>query len=140
MVAPSIRNERASPPSSTRVRTVLRKPLRPWRSAALWRTSYATKYGFVDFHDAACAAHWRKAALPHNFTNAMTHEPRGLKGNAQSAMELVGADPLLRRIKQMHRLKPKMQRDMAGFKDGSNPHSERLSAGIAFVEPNTIAG
>jgi hypothetical protein len=63
----------------------------------------------------------------------MAHEPSRLKGNAESAMQLIRADALLGRTHQEDRLQPKVQRDMAGLEDRTDFDRKGLAAYVALV-------
>src|SRR5882672_3225190 len=97
--------------------------------------------GFVHFHDAALPAERLDAAILHRLTDAMGHEPSGLQGNPQSAVQLVRADPLLARCDEEDRLQPKMQRDMTRLEDGPDLDGEGLAAVVALVNayPGALA-
>ena len=51
--------------------------------------------GFVSFDNSATRAEGRESIIFHGFTDAVRHEPCSFQGNAQGAVQLVGADAFL---------------------------------------------
>ena len=88
---------------------------------------------FVHLNRTAATAERSEIAITHCLSDAMPHEPSSLEGNAQGAVQLVGADPLLAGRDKEDRLQPDMQLDVARLEDGPNLDGERLAAGIALV-------
>ena len=87
----------------------------------------------INLDCAAVSTERGEFATAHGLSDPMAHEPSGLKSDAQSAVQLIGADPLLARADQEDRLQPYMQLDVTGFEDGSDLDGERLTARIALV-------
>src|SRR5262249_34295837 len=94
---------------------------------------------FVSLDRMTSAAKWREANCLHGFANAMTDEPAGLERAAARARKLVGADPLLRRRKQEHRLQPKPHRHVRGLEHGADLHGKGLAALVALVRADAGA-
>lgn len=69
--------------------------------------------------------------------NPMTHEPCGFHTNPKGALKLAGADAILRRVHEIHGLKPESQRGVACFENGSNFDSEGLAAFVALTKADT---
>src|SRR5207244_3145488 len=69
--------------------------------------------GFVNLNGLASPAHGLHTDNLHGLADAMRHEPRGFEGDAQGAVKLVAADPLLGRTEQVDRLKPQPHGDVA---------------------------
>ena len=105
--------------------------------ARLCNALFAADVGLVNLNDAACAAHGRKAAVPHRLADAMAHEPSGFQVNAEGPVKLVSRDAFLRRAHKVNRLKPKMHRRMAVLEDSSNLNCELLPAGVTLMNANT---
>ena len=87
------------PPRSTRLSTL--EPA--WHSAQIGEAceSWATcQVSFVGFDRLAFAANGAQRTILHGLADAMRHEPRGLVGHAQRAMDLVRADAFLGRAQQ----------------------------------------
>ena len=89
--------------------------------------------GFVDLNRATVGTEDIHSAVFHGFADSVAHEPSGLQGNAQSPMQLIGADALLAAGYQEDSLKPEIHRDMAGFENGANLDGKGLAAVIALV-------
>ena len=87
----------------------------------------------VNLDGSAISAERGEVATAHRFSDPVAHEPCGLESDAQGAVQLVGADPLLARTNQKDRLQPDMQLDVAGLKNGADLNSEWLAARIALV-------
>src|SRR5208283_1841573 len=100
---------------------------------------FSANVGFIDLDDTACSTHWRKLVSSHGLTDTMAHEPSGLEGHAQGPVKLIGADPLLGRANQVHRLKPKMQGHMRRFENGPHAHGKWLAALVALVKAKASA-
>ncbi len=90
--------------------------------------------GLIDFNHATFAAKGSETARAHRFANAVRHEPGGFQSHAESAVKLVGADPLLAARDQVHRLQPQMQRNVAALEHSTHANGERLAALVALVE------
>lgn len=82
----------------------------------------------VHFDRAAVAAHGRQIAGTHGFADAMSQEPRGLVGDAQHAVQLMGADALLAGAHEIDRLERLVERDMGALEDGADLDRELLAA------------
>jgi hypothetical protein len=137
MVVPSTRNERAEPPRSTRVKgDVTKAAATAHLLGGFWSAFGATKNGFVNLDSLAFATHWGKRAFAHGLADAMRQEPRSFKGHAQSVVKLVRANALFGRAKQVHRLQPKVKRNVGGLENGPHSNGEWLAASIALVKAN----
>src|SRR5262249_41095912 len=99
----------------------------------------AANEGFIDFDDTAARAKRRESAFLHRLADTVRHEPCALEGNAQGAVQLIGADALLARRDQEDCLQPQAQRDMAGLEDGPNLHSKRLATVVALAHAHASA-
>jgi len=98
----------------------------------------ATDVGFINFDNAAVAAHRRQqAARSHGFPNAMGQEPSGLVGDAQGAVKLMGTNALLAGSHQEERLKPDVQLDMAAFHDALGRDAEVFPATLGATAVDT---
>src|SRR4051812_20175613 len=60
--------------------------------------------------------------------------PSGFHAAAERSLKLAGRNAFLGRAKQMDRLKPEPQRQMAILENRANPNREWLAAGIALAE------
>ena len=96
----------------------------------------ATDEGFVGFQDFAFAAERASEARLHGLTDAMSKEPSGLHADTQGALKLAGANTLFAGTHEVDSLEPEMQREMAGFEDGPDPHRKGLPAGVALAQAN----
>src|SRR4051812_7161816 len=64
----------------------------------------ATDIGFISLYGLTLTAHRREiAARCHCLADSVSHKPRGLIGDAQHAVQLVGAHAFLAGRKQMNR-------------------------------------
>ena len=97
---------------------------------------FAANESLVDLHGAASAAHRRQSALAHRFADTVRHEPSGLEGDAENAVELVAGNALLAASDQVHRLKPEAHSNLAVLKNGADLHGEGLAALVALVRAN----
>jgi len=89
----------------------------------------------VYFDDLAQPAKGRQPARAHRLTDAMGKKPRGLVGDLQHAVQLVGGNALLAARQQVDRLQHLVQRDMRGLENRSNLHGERLPALATLLQP-----
>ena len=65
----------------------------------------------------------------------MAEEPCGFHAPAEGALKLATAEmPFLLAAKQINGLKPNVQLDMAGLKNGPHADGEGLAAGVALVQ------
>jgi hypothetical protein len=98
-----------------------------------------SKVGFVGFNDLAFAADWIGGAFRfgHGFTDAMRHEPSGLIGDIQSAVELMSGEAFLRRRVDIDGMNPRIECDLAALENGANGHGKGLLAGTALVDTGT---
>jgi hypothetical protein len=104
-------------------------------SAPLRYSLNPTYEGFVGLDYFASATHRiRKSDNAHGLADAMRHEPCGFKRDAQSAMQLVRANPFLGRAKQIDRLQPQPHWDVTILENGSDLHRELLAAVVALVK------
>ena len=69
----------------------------------------------------------------------MCHEPCRLIGDAQRAVQLVRADPLLTASHQAEAQQPFVERDLGVFEDCPDCHSEWLAAGVAVNDSGARA-
>ena len=94
----------------------------------------AADIGFVDFNHLVCAAETAgKGALAHGFANAVHHEPGRFVRNADHAVHLMRAHPLLAGAQQERRHQPLVKRDMRALKEGADRDRELLAARIALI-------
>ena len=68
----------------------------------------------------------------HGFADAVRHEPSRLVGDAEHAVQLVGADALLARHEQVHCQQPLVQRNLAALEHGADGDGELLAAIVAL--------
>ena len=99
----------------------------------------AANEGFVNLDGTATDAERGESATAHSFPDPVAHEPRSFEGDAQGAVQLVRADPLLARTNQEDGLKPNVQLDVARLEDGADLDGEWLAAVIALVHANAGA-
>src|SRR5689334_12837291 len=78
----------------------------------------------VNLDNAAARAERGEVAGAHRLADAVLHEPRGLVGHAQRAVELVGTDTLLAGGHEDDRLYPKVQGDLAVLEDRADLDGE----------------
>ena len=95
--------------------------------------------GFVGFDAAATLTERRKISRAHGFADAMPKEPRTLERAAESAMQLIRADPLLAGRDQENRLQPEPQRNVTRLEDRPDLDRKRLPTVVALVRPNPRA-
>src|SRR4051794_28842727 len=89
--------------------------------------------------EAVTAAERAKAAIAHGLADAMAQEPRALERDAEQTVELVGADALFGRAKQMERLEPLVERNVAVLENRADLDGELLTAGGALAEADPSA-
>ena len=89
--------------------------------------------GFINLDNTAASSEHQPVAVLQGFADPVPHEPSGLEGDAQGSVQLVCADALLGRANKEHRLKPDMQLDVAGLKNGADLDGEWLAALVALV-------
>ena len=90
---------------------------------------------FVSLYGLLKAAHLRsEIRLAHRFADAMHQEPRRFQADAKHPVQLMRAHSLFRRGKQVHRLEPDMEPDLAALHDGPDRNGELLAAGVALEE------
>jgi hypothetical protein len=87
--------------------------------------------GFVNFDDPAKFAQVLTAA---GFPQTVEHEPSRFLRNPDFLGELHGRNALARRHKQVHRVNPLVQRNVAALEDRPGAHREVLFALVAAVE------
>jgi hypothetical protein len=105
-------------------------------------SGFAADESLIRLDEHSFAAEWAgviNTEIRHRLTDAMRQEPCGLQGDAEDAVQLVGAHALLAGTEQMHRLEPHMQLHMARLKDSTDLDGERLAAGVALVDANAGA-
>jgi hypothetical protein len=68
----------------------------------------------------------------------MAHEPCGLVANIEHAVHLVRTNALFGRDEQEERRKPLSERDFRALKNGSDRHSELLTAIGALVDAGAM--
>ena len=90
--------------------------------------------GFVHFHDSATGTKDADAVIGHRFADTVRHEPSALERDAQGPVNLVAADALLTGRHQVNGLQPKMQSDVAVFKDRAHADGELGAAIAALLE------
>ena len=98
---------------------------------------FATDESLVHFDRAAIAAHGRRADGAHGLADAVEHEPRRLVGDAEHAVQQVGADALLAGTKQMSSQQPLVKRDLAALEHRADRHAILLPTVVAL--DNTLA-
>jgi hypothetical protein len=102
----------------------------------------ATDESLVALDNLICAAERAgigDAKLSHGLADAMSEEPRGLQAALEGALELAGADALLRRAEQIDRLEPHPHRDVAGLEHGADLDGEGLATGVTLAEAETVS-
>ena len=110
-------------------------------AAMLRHVFFLADEGLVDFYDSALATHRREHATGHHRgTDTVRHEPCAFERDTKGTVKLVGADALLARAHQVHRLEPEVQRDVAALKYRAHLDGERLAAGVALVDADASAG
>src|SRR5690606_20165416 len=70
----------------------------------------------------------------HGLADAVCHEPSGLVGDLKRAVYLMRAETLLAGAQQVDRLKPLVQRHMAGLEHRADLHRELLAALAALTQ------
>ena len=105
-------------------------------AAPLGAALFAADIRFVGFHDGTFAAHRLHADSAQRLAQTVRHEPSGLYGHAEGAMQLVAADTLLAGAHQMHGLEPQVHFDMAGLEHRSDLGGKGLHAGVALPQTN----
>jgi hypothetical protein len=103
-----------------------------------FETLFAADIGFVDFDDAASAAHGGKRTVAHSLSNSVAEKPSGFHAARKHSLDLIGRDTFLASAHKMDNLKPEMQRQMRRLEDSSLSHGEWLAAFPAIVK--TFAG
>jgi len=88
--------------------------------------SLPTDVGFVNFNSSTFATHLDEGTVLHRKPNSVNHEPCGLLGDAQSAANLVGTDPVLAVSNHPKSGKPLVQANRRVFKDSSDFERELL--------------
>lgn len=68
----------------------------------------------------------------HHQPDPVAHVPSGAQGDAENAMQLVAADPLLRRAHEHDGLQPQVHWNVAVLEDGSDLDGKGLAAGVAL--------
>jgi hypothetical protein len=89
--------------------------------------------GFIYF-DSSTATHLQERTALHRKSNSVQHEPCGLLGDSQSAVNLVRTDSVLRANNHPYAWKPFSQRDRAIFKDGADLDRELFPASFALPD------
>ena len=97
-----------------------------------------TDVGFVRFHDLAMAADGASigAGRLHALADTVGHEPGGLVGDAQHAMQLMGGNAFFRGAEKVGGVQPFVDRDMAALVQGADADGELLAA-IATMPPSS---
>lgn len=90
--------------------------------------------GFVRLHGLTGAAHRAAAHSAHGFAQAVHHEPSRFIGDADGAVNFVGADAVLARIEHVSGHPPFRERNLAALKNGANSHGELALTVVAIVE------
>ena len=78
------------------------------------------------------------AVVLHGLADAVRHEPSGLVGDAEHAVQLVGGHALLARCQQVRRQQPLVERDLATLEHGADRDGELLAAFVALVEAGAV--
>ena len=93
------------------------------------------QFGFVGLDDLASAAQRAdRAAGSHGKANAVAKVPSGFHAAAERPLKLAGRDAFLDCAKQMDRLKPQPQGQMAVLENRADANRERLAAGVALAQ------
>src|SRR6185437_10996647 len=92
--------------------------------------------GFINFDGRAVAAERGHAAVFHGFADTHAHKPRSFHPDAQGALKLAGANPLLARNHHVNGLQPKMHRRVAILEDGADLDGKGLLALVALTQPD----
>lgn len=97
-----------------------------------------SQFGFVSLNGLASATQWANVASRcHRQPNAVAQKPCRLHAAIEHSLNLASADAFLARAHQVNDLKPQVQGQVRGLKNGPHAHRERLFAGIAFVQART---
>ena len=97
----------------------------------------AAHVGFVGLDGFASTAHRlreRPGRLFYRLADAVPKEPGSFHAATERPLKLAGRDPLLGRAHEVERLKPNVQRDVAGLEDASHSDGKLFPAGIALVQ------
>lgn len=94
--------------------------------------------GLVNFDRAAVATELAFGLDVHGFADAVSHEPRGLVGDAKRAVELVGADALLGRAHQVRRQHPLVKGHLRALKDRADRHRVLAAAVAAEIQARAV--
>src|SRR5689334_772062 len=78
------------------------------------------------------------AVSTHRLTDAMEHEPRGLVGDADRAVQLVRRHALFARRHETERQHPLVERNVAAFHHRPGGDGERAVAVVAVVEARPV--
>ena len=110
-------------------------------SALLCHALHAANVGFVNLNRAAIFAHrCGKPTNAHCFTQAVHEEPRRFVADAEHAVDLMSANPLLGSGHQEQRGKPLGQRNFGALEHGVHGHGELLAAVglVALIHAGTV--
>jgi len=89
----------------------------------------------VGFHDATGTTKHRECrVIAHGLAQPHRHEPSGLVGHADHAVDLVAADALLGSVHQIGDLKPQVQLDVRPLEDVPTVTVKGLRQSFALVE------
>jgi hypothetical protein len=94
--------------------------------------------GFVGFNDFARTAKRAGLIVSHALADAVRHEPSGFVRHAKHAVHLMRAKALLRRVHEVGRIDPRMQRDFGTLEYAADRHCERLAAFVALVQAGAV--
>jgi hypothetical protein len=97
-------------------------------------TLLVAEESLMNFHGGSIAAHRREIASSHRFANAVSEKPSGFHAAFEHPLNLAGRDAFLAGAHQVNNLKPKMQRQVRAFKDGSLSNGELALALVAIVK------
>lgn len=94
--------------------------------------------GFVSFNDLPRAAQRaRGRQRSHRVADTVAKVPSRFHAALKRPLKLAGRNAFLGRAKQVDGLKPEPQRQMAVLENRTDPHRERLAAGVAFAQAGT---
>ena len=95
--------------------------------------------GFVNLNRRTVAAKLAGRLDVHRLADAVRHEPRRLVRDAQHALKLLGADPLLGRAHQVCGVHPLVKGHLGALKDGADSHGELFAAVTTEQKAGTVA-
>lgn len=108
-------------------------------AASFDRAFLLSDEGLVYLDDFALSPEGHELAIAHGFAQPMRHEPSGLVGDAENAVDLVAAHSLLAGAEKVRSLEPQMQLDVAALEHGFDGSRELLLALAATPKTDPAA-